>query len=160
MSNNPYDKYKLSVIKDDRDISIFKEIMAKSMPIKLNPSRSISYIITEGVSNPQKLVLNASGEVSIKLMVGNAEIGKDRYTRIESRLHNFDLTEHIGKFSVVASITNLSPYEVTVYSYLLSDGQVIIDTNNDPIIYSNWTIDQCMDFAKSMIEHNIDLWSN
>lgn len=156
MSYNPYDKYKLSAIKDDPVIRISKEIMAKRMPIKLNPSHSISYIITEEVSNPQKLVLKANGEIDIKIMVGNVEIGEDRYTRIGSRSHNFDLSEHTGKFSVAASITNLSPYEVIVNSYLLSDGQVIIDTNDDSINYSNWTLDQCIDFAKYMIKHNID----
>jgi hypothetical protein len=88
-----------------------------------------TYVIAKRVNNPQKLTLKANGSFAAKVMVFNIaqKSISEEYAQCMNRSHTFDLSKHKGECSITVVIYNLTSNEITIDSYLKSEGQMHIE---------------------------------
>lgn len=90
----------------------------------INVGCSIIQVIAESINNPLELSIETSGEIAVKVMVSNIEIGSDKSKFLfERRMQIFDLSDHKGECSVTVIISNLTSNKITVNSFLENEGQ-------------------------------------
>lgn len=85
--------------------------------------------IAKSVNNPQTLTLKASGPFATKVIVFNiAEKSiSEEYAQCMNQSHTFDLSKYKGECSVTLVIYNPTSNEITIDSYLKSEGQMHIE---------------------------------